>query len=191
MRYWIPLNLITCKSFVSNQLDELLINSLLQQGAPIDAFGIGTRLLTAYNCPALQGVYKQSIIGYQPTLKFAESYARTTLPGRKKVIRYYDPMGHFDSDGVMMESEDEIEIFYDPLHTEQQHNVGGLVAKPIMQLVMEDGHMTGPLPSPTDSARYASQQFSYLPGECKRFENPQHFKIGISPFTYETADIFV
>jgi len=47
---------------VSNQLDEVLINSLLQQGAPIDAFGIGTRLLTAYNCPALQGVYKQSII---------------------------------------------------------------------------------------------------------------------------------
>jgi len=166
---------------VSNQLDELLVNSLLQQGAPIDAFGIGTRLLTAYNCPALQGEYKQSIIGYQPTLKYAESYAKTSLPGRKKVVRYFDPMGHFDSDGVMMESEDGIEIFYDPLHTEQQHNVGGLVAKPIMQKVMEDGHITGSLPSALESARYASQQFSYLPGECKRFENPQRFKVGISP----------
>jgi len=80
-----------------------------------------------------------------------------------------------------METEDDIEVFYDPLHTEQHHNVGGLVAKPLMQKVMDDGHITGPLPSPTESARYASQQFSYLPGECKRFENPQHFKVGISP----------
>jgi len=166
---------------VSNQLDEVLINSLLQQGAPIDAFGIGTRLLTAYNCPALQGVYKQSIIGYQPTLKYAESYAKTTLPGRKKVVRYYDTMGQFDSDGIMMETEDDVEIFYDPIHTEQQHHVGGLTARPLMQKVMEDGHIIGPLPSATESARYASQQFSALLGECKRFENPQRYKVGLSP----------
>ena len=68
----------------SNQLDEILISSLLQQEAPIDAFGVGTRLLTAHNCPALQGVYKLSVIGNQPTLKFSDNYARTTLPGRKK-----------------------------------------------------------------------------------------------------------
>jgi nicotinate phosphoribosyltransferase len=166
---------------VSNQLDELLISSLLQQGAPIDAFGIGTRLLTAYSCPALQGVYKQSVIGEQPTLKFAESYARTTLPGRKKVVRYFDTMGHFDSDGIMMETEDDIEVFYDPFHTEQQHSVGGLIARPLMQKVMEDGHIIGPLPTPSESARYVSQRFSCLPAECKRFENPQHFKVGISP----------
>ena len=166
---------------VSNQLDELLINSLNQQGAPIDAFGIGTRLLTAYNCPALQGVYKQSIIGDQPTLRFAESYARTTLPGLKKVVRYYDPMGHFDSDGIMMETEDDVDLFYDPAHTEQQHNVGGMTARPLMQKVMEGGRILVPLPTPTECARYLSQRLSYLPGECKRFENPQKYKVGLSP----------
>ena len=81
----------------------------------------------------------------------------------------------------MMETEDDIEVFYDPIHTEQQHNVGGLTARPLMQKVMEDGHIIGPLPSATESARYASQQFSALLGECKRFENPQRYKVGLSP----------
>jgi nicotinate phosphoribosyltransferase len=166
---------------VSNQLDEVLINSLLQQGAPIDAFGIGTRLLTAYNCPALQGVYKQSVIGEQPTLKYADSYAKTTLPGRKKVVRYFDTMGHFDSDGIMLESEDDIEVFYNPSYTEQQHSVGGLIARPLMQKVMEGGRIIGSLPTPTESARYVSQRFASLPSECKRFDNPQQYTVGLSP----------
>ena len=81
----------------------------------------------------------------------------------------------------MMETEEDIELFYDPFYTEQQHSVGGLTGRPIMQKVMEAGRISGPLPTPTESARYVSQRFSCLPAECKRFENPQHYKIGISP----------
>jgi nicotinate phosphoribosyltransferase len=167
--------------YVSNQLDELLINSLLQQGAPIDGFGVGTRLLTAYNCPVLQGVYKPSLIGDKPTIKFSDNYARTTMPGRKKVMRYLDGNGQFDSDGVMLENEEGVEIFYHPFFTEQHRNVDEYTAKPLMSKVMEDGRIVGTLPSANESARYASNRFSYLPPEYKRFENPHQYKVGISP----------
>jgi hypothetical protein len=56
-----------------------------------------------------------------------------------------------------------------------------MTARPLMQKVMEEGHITVPLPSATDSAHYASSQFSSLSVECKRFENPQHYKVGLSP----------
>jgi nicotinate phosphoribosyltransferase len=165
----------------SNQLDEILISSLLQQGAPIDGFGIGTRLLTAHNYPALQGMYKQSVIGNQPTLKFSDNYARTTLPGRKKVMRYFDANGFFDTDGIMLETEDGIDIFYHPFFTEQHRNVEEYTAKPIMFKVMESGRIIGKLPTPTESASYVSHRFVCLSPEYKRFENPQQYKVGISP----------
>ena len=165
----------------SNQLDEILISSLLQQGAPIDGFGIGTRLLTAHNYPALQGMYKQSVIGNQPTLKFSDNYARTTLPGRKKVMRYFDANGYFDTDGIMLETEEGIDIFYHPFFTEQHRNVEEYTAKPIMFKVMESGRIVGKLPTPTESASYVSHRFVCLPPEYKRFENPQQYKVGISP----------
>jgi nicotinate phosphoribosyltransferase len=165
----------------SNQLDEILISSLLQQGAPIDGFGIGTRLITAHNYPALQGVYKQSVIGNQPTLKFSDNYAKTTLPGRKKVMRFFDGNGHFDTDGIMLETEEGIDIFYHPFFTEQHRNVEEYTAKPIMFKVMEGGRIVGKLPTPTESANYVSHRFVLLPPEYKRFENPQQYKVGISP----------
>jgi nicotinate phosphoribosyltransferase len=165
----------------SNQLDEFLISSLLQQGATIDAFGVGTRLLTAFNCPVLQGVYKLNIIGDKPTIKYADIYAKTTLPGRKKVVRFFDANGHFDSDGVLLETEEDVEIFYHPVFTEQHRNVEAFTGKPIMAKVMESGHVIGDMPTALESARYASNRFSYLPSEYKRFENPQQYKVGISP----------
>ncbi|RPI05015.1 MAG: nicotinate phosphoribosyltransferase [Ignavibacteriae bacterium] len=167
--------------YVSNQLDEHLINKLIQQGAPIDAFGIGTRLLTAYDCPVFQGVYKQSVAGDKPTLKYAESFAKTTLPGLKKVVRFFDSMGLFDSDGIMMDTEEDIEVFYDPIKTDQQFRVGGMTGRPLLQKVMEHGHIIGTLPTPTESAKYLSQRFSCLPPVCKRFDKPEQFKVGISP----------
>jgi nicotinate phosphoribosyltransferase len=166
---------------VSNQLDEFLISSLIQQQSPIDAFGVGTRLLSSHNCSALQGVYKQSMIGNQPTLKFSDNYAKTTLPGRKKVFRYYDINGQFDTDGVMLENEEGVEIFYHPFFTEQHRNVEDYSAKPLMSKVMEGGHIIGKMPTPIESARYVSNRFVCLSPEYKRFENPKQYKVGISP----------
>ena len=174
-------NLNYVQIVVSNQMDEILIGSLVQQGAPIDAFIVGTRLLTAYNYPALQGVYKPSVVGDQPTIKFADIYAKTTLPGRKKVMRYFDANGQFNSDGIMLEDEEGIEVFYHPLNTEQARNVGEFKARPLMFKMMEDGHIIGKTPTPQESARYVSNRFACLSADYKRFANPQIYKIGISP----------
>jgi nicotinate phosphoribosyltransferase len=166
---------------VSNQLDEHLISSILQQGAPVDAFGVGTRLLSAFNCSALQGVYKQCIAGEQPTLKFSDNYAKTTLPGRKKVMRYFDPTGQFDMDGIMMENEQGVDIFYHPFFSEQHRNVEEYTAKPLVYKVMDRGKIIGKLPLPMESARYATHRLICLPPEYRRFENPKQYKVGISP----------
>ncbi len=166
---------------VSNQLDEFLINSLLQQGAPIDIFGVGTRLATSYGCPALQGIYKLNQVGEKPTIKYADIYAKTTLPGKKKVMRYYDANGHFDSDGVMLENESDVDIYYHPIFTEQHKTIEADTAKPLMTKVMDVGKIVGNLPTPVESARYASNRFSFLSPVYKRFENPQQYRVGISP----------
>jgi len=174
-------NLSYVQIVASNQLDEILISSLIHQGAPIDAFLVGTRLLTAHNSPALRGVYKLCVVGGQPTMKFSDNYKKTTLPGRKKVMRYFDVNGQINSDGIMLEDEEGIEIFYHPFQTEQTRNVEEFTPKPLMSKVMEDGHIIGKIPTPQESARYVSNRFAYLSGEYKRFENPQVYKVGISP----------
>jgi nicotinate phosphoribosyltransferase len=174
-------NLKYVQIIVSNQLDEILISSLIQQGAPIDVFGVGTRLLTAHNCSALQGMYKQSVIGDQPVIKLSDTYAKTTLPGRKKVMRYFDTHGQFNSDGIMLENEEGVEILYHPFQTEQIRNIGEFTARPLMSKVMEEGRIIGALPTTEESARYASNRFACLSAEYKRFINPQVYKVGISP----------
>lgn len=174
-------NLNYVQIIASNQLDEYLITSLLQQGAPIDAFGVGTRLLAAHNCSALHGVYKLSIAGDQPTLKFSDNYAKTTLPGRKKVMRYFDANGQFDTDGIILETEEDVEILYHPFFSEQQRNVDEFTARPLMSKVMEGGHIIGILPNATESARYVTHRLVCLPSEYKRFDNPKQYKVGISP----------
>ena len=77
------------KILASNQLDEYLIHSLLEQGAPIDAFGVGTRLVTGQPDAALDGVYKLCQIDERPCLKLSENPEKIILPGRKQVFRWY------------------------------------------------------------------------------------------------------
>ncbi len=174
-------NLNYVQIIASSQLDEHLIISLLQQGAPIDAFGVGTRLMAAQHISGVHGEYKQSIAADQPTLKFSDNYTKTTLPGRKKVLRYFDSNGQFDTDGIMLETEDDVEILYHPFFSEQQRNVDEFTSRSLMSKVMEDGHIIGILPSAMESARYVTHRLVCLPSEYKRFENPKLYKVGISP----------
>src|SRR6185503_2642268 len=93
------------KIVASNQLDEGIIKSLLDQNAPINVFGVCTSLLTGQDTPALDGVYKLSFYDGQPRLKISENLAKTSLPGVKKIIRYTDPEGFFYGDGILLEDE--------------------------------------------------------------------------------------
>jgi len=95
------------KIIASNQLNEYVVKSLLlDQNAPIDAFGIGTELITGKSDAALDGVYKLAVLKGAQKMKFSENIEKVTLPGRKQLIRYFDENGNFFRDGILCFDED-------------------------------------------------------------------------------------
>lgn len=168
------------KIAASNQLDERLIKSLLGQDAPIDLFGVGTRLVTGHETPALDGVYKLAEVGGEPKLKVSENVEKITLPGVKEVLRYYDDEGRFYRDGIQLEEEDEVDTIYHPHYISQHTHVSGYKAEPLLNTVMENGSLTIALPTASESAAYARGRLKKLNAEHKRFDNPHIYKVGIS-----------
>lgn len=168
------------KIAASNQLDEYLIKSLLDQGAPIDLFGVGTKLVTAFDDPALDGVYKLSSINGSPTLKISENEEKITLPGSKKIIRYFNKDGSFYSDGVALESESEPDAIYHPFISHRSTAVAHLESEELLQKVVDKGEVCIPIPSVQESADYARERLSKLNSEHKRFDNPHVYKVGLS-----------
>ncbi len=172
----------------SNQLDEWVIQSLQHQQAPIDLYGVGTRLVTAQDSPALDGVYKLSSIHGTPKMKVSENKSKSTLPGIKKVHRFFDKNGMMYCDGMLLEDEDKVTQLYHPLYPEKNSPVEGLEYYPLLQPMMKAGTLTQPLPTTDASARYAKEQLNKLYPEHKRFENPHIYKVGISQKLMELRD---
>ncbi|HKJ80578.1 MAG TPA: nicotinate phosphoribosyltransferase, partial [Ignavibacteriaceae bacterium] len=102
------------KIVASNQLDEYLIKSLIEQGAPIDIFGVGTNLITGQKDAALDGVYKLGTSNGKPSLKISEDIDKVTLPGIKKIYRYLNGNGRFYADGIMLDDEIEPDKIFHP-----------------------------------------------------------------------------
>lgn len=171
--------LSTVKIVVSNQLDEHIIKSLLDQGAPINAFGVGTNLVTGQDTPALDGVYKLSQYEGNPCLKISENVAKTSLPGIKKIIRYTDPEGFFYADGIVLEDEKSTEFIYHPFFPEQKSRVAHCFPEGIVFKVMEEGKSLVKT-TVKEAAAYAKERLAKLSPERKRFENPHIYKVGTS-----------
>ncbi len=168
------------KIVVSNQLDEYLIRSLLQQGAPIDFFGVGTRLITATGSPSLEGVYKLTMCDGKPRLKFSENASKLTLPGLKSVLRYEDGDGNFCADAIVLEGEAQVDQIFHPLFPEQHTSLRNCTSEPLLIKLMEDGRTLNPPPSPQEAAAYARERLARLSAEHTRFEYPHTYKVGIS-----------
>ncbi|MFH0990519.1 MAG: nicotinate phosphoribosyltransferase [bacterium] len=168
------------KIVVSNQLDENVIRSLLiEQQAPIDIFGVGTRLITGQPSAALDGVYKLSMSDGVPRLKFSENYGKLSLPGIKKVYRYKDGDGFFTADAIALDDESVPEFIHHPIYPEQQSRLDRFTAEQILVPVMENGK---PVLTQTtlQSAEYARTRLAQIASEHKRFEHPHIYKVGIS-----------
>lgn len=168
------------KIAASNQLDERLIKSLLTQQAPIDLFGVGTRLVTGYETPALDGVYKLSSARGEPKLKISENVEKVTLPGIKQVLRYLNGDGMFYGDGIALADEPHVEAIYHPYYPAKHTVVTSFDAESLHSVVMSDGNLAIALPTAKESAGYARERFKKLNPEHKRFENPHIYKVGIS-----------
>lgn len=168
------------KIAVSNQLDEYLIKSLLDQKAPIDLFGVGTKLVTAYDDPALDGVYKLSSVNGDPTIKISENEEKITLPDAKKIIRYFNRDGSFYSDGIVLDEEENPEAIYHPYITHRSTKVSDLKSEELLHQVVNNGEIVIDIPTVQESAEYARTRLSKLNNEHKRFDNPHVYKVGLS-----------
>ncbi|MGB8491004.1 MAG: nicotinate phosphoribosyltransferase [Bacteroidales bacterium] len=169
------------KIAASNQLDEYVIKSLLEQGAPIDFFGVGTSLVTGQPDAALDGVYKLVSINGKPTIKLSESINKVTLPLLKQVYRVEDNDGNWiGADAVDIAGEDNLKNIHHPFEPGKSMNIENFTKEALLEKVMEEGKRCTEKLSPGKISAYSRERLERLPAEYKRFINPHVYKVGIS-----------
>lgn len=169
------------KIAASNQLDEHVIKSLLDQGAPIDLFGVGTSLVTGRPDQALDGVYKLSYANGEPRLKLSENVAKINLPGKKQVYRLKNQDGSFyGGEVVTLFDEENFDMMYHPTDENKLRSLKRFKKEPLLEKVVDKGKRISEPKELKDIAAFSREQVNKLPGEFKRFENPHIYKIGLS-----------
>ena len=182
--------LTSCKISVSNSLDEYIIRDLLRQGAQIDMFGVGERLITAKSEPVFGGVYKLAAIEEPdgtvvPKIKISENVEKITNPHHKKLYRFYakdtgkaiaDYLTVYDE--VVDDSKDM--TIFDPDATWKTKKVYNFTARELQVPVFKGGELVYKLPSLEEIRAYCLAQVDTLWDEVKRFDNPQTYYVDLS-----------
>lgn len=184
-----------CKITVSNSLDEYLIRDLMMQGAQIDTFGVGERLITSSSSPVFGGVYKLVAIESEsgeivPKIKVSENTTKITNPHFKKVYRYYDnESGKAIADELCVYDEvvdDSLpRTIFDPNATWKTKTITDYTAKELLVPIFKNGICVYNSPSISDIAEYCRTQTESLWDEVKRFENPHTYYVDLSKKLYE------
>ncbi len=177
----------------SNGLDEYLIKDLHLQGAAIDAFGVGERLITAANEPVFGGVYKIVALekdGVQtPKIKVSENVAKTTTPTFKQVYRLYDNAGMAIADLVTLHDEvvdcSQPYALFHPEHTWKHKIIDNFSAKPMLELVMRDGLRQRDADSLSTCRARLQSDLNTMWKEVKRLENPHQYYVDLSTPLWE------
>lgn len=179
------------KILASNQLNEHVIKTLLKdQDAAIDAFGIGTEMVTGKPDAALDGVYKLTEIEGLPKMKFSENIEKNTLPAKKQLYRFLDNNGKFYRDAIALETENpaEIEVIYHPVYPELNTKVKGMNFEKLLTEVVHDGEILTEKQTPLEIHKFLEQRSELLPDEHKRFISPHIYKTGITQKLMETRN---
>ena len=179
-----------CQISVSNSLDERLIQNLFLQGAQIDMFGVGERMITAKSEPVFGGVYKLTAVENNkgeiiPKIKCSENVEKITIPHFKKVYRLYNKdNGKAIADYMTVHDEvvDENEplMLFDPYATWKTKNVCNFEARELLVPVFLNGKKVYQSPTLKDIQAYCKQQVNTLWDEIKRFDNPQTYYVDLS-----------
>lgn len=178
------------KVVVSNDLDEYTILNLKSQGARVDSWGIGTKLITAYDQPALGAVYKMVSIEnangeMEDTIKISANAEKVTTPGLKKVYRIINKKnGKSEGDYITMadenpQTESRIKMFH-PVHTFVSKFVTNFEAKELHQLAIDQGKVVYENPALMDVRQYAKDNLELLWDEYKRSLNPEEYPVDLS-----------
>ena len=182
--------LTECKIVASNSLDEYIIRDLLLQGAQIDSFGVGERLITSKSEPVFGGVYKLSAVEDKegniiPKIKISENPAKITTPHFKKVYRLYDKeSGNAFADLLCVHDEvidftQPLELF-DPDATWKRKTFTNFTARELLAPIFVGGKRVYTSPTITEMRAYCAQQVDLLWDEVKRFENPHNYYVDLS-----------
>ena len=187
----------SCTITVSNALDEYLIQDLLRQGAKIDAFGVGERMITASSEPVFGGVYKLMAVedaegNIHPRIKISENVVKITVPSFKRAYRFYDANGKAVADYLTLRHETvddtkPLEIF-DPENTWKRKTLEHFTALELQVPVFLNGELVYDLPSLEEIRAYCRRELDTLWDEVKRFDNPHQYYVDFSQELWDLRD---
>lgn len=183
------------KICASGDLDERSISSLKSQGAAIDTWGVGTRLITSEDMPALGGVYKMSAVienGVEiPKIKLSDNFAKITNPGFKNVYRIYDKYtGKAEADLIYLRSEEEYDdteplTITHPTERWKTTTFKDYTLKSLLVPVILNGEQVYEMPSLKEIKEYAKGELETFWDEYKRLDSPHIYKVDLSDALYE------
>ena len=181
--------LYDCKIIASNSLDENIIRDIILQGAKIDSFGVGERLITAKSHPVFGGVYKlvakEKDGAVIPKIKISENPEKITNPHFKKVYRIYDnETGTAIADLLtvydeVIDESEPLELF-DPVQTWKTKTVTNYTARQLLEPIFINGECVYDIPKISDIRTYCQKEIETLWEEVKRFENPHRYYVDLS-----------
>ena len=179
-----------CKIIVSNSMDEYIIRELIRQGAEIDAFGVGERLITAKSDPVFGGVYKVCAVESEtgeiiPKIKISENVGKITTPHFKKIYRLRGrDSGKAEADLICLwdETIDDtkpIEVF-DPEYTWKRKTIENYTASELLVPVFKNGKQVYELPALNDIRAHCAEEIAGMWEEVRRFTNPHNYYVDLS-----------
>ncbi|MGL4850027.1 MAG: nicotinate phosphoribosyltransferase [Clostridium sp.] len=178
-----------CKIIASNSLDEYIIRDLIRQGAAIDVYGVGERLITAKSEPVFGGVYKLMAVEengvMMPRIKLSENVEKVTNPGSKEVWRLFDnETGKAIADILTVEGEyiDDTKPYriFNPVHTWKRKTVKNFKAVKLQVQIFKEGELVYKCPSIEEIRKVREEGIESLWDEIKRFENPHEYYVDLS-----------
>lgn len=183
-----------CKIVVSNSLDEYVIQDILMEGACIDSFGVGERLITSKSSPVFGGVYKLVALEQNGELvskiKISENVEKITNPGFKTLYRLYDKDTNkaladiITLDGEPAPEGDGFEIF-DPKAVWKKKKLSNYYVKNLREKIFDKGNLVYESPSLEEIKDYCKKQMNTIWDETRRFEKPQTYYVDLSKKLYE------
>ena len=181
--------LTECKIVVSNSLDENIIRDIIRQGAKIDSFGVGERLITSKSSPVFGGVYKlvakEEGGAVVPKIKISENPEKITNPHFKKIYRIFDNETGTAVADLLCVFDEELDTakpleLFDPIETWKKKTVTNYTARELLVPIFKGGECVYEFPHISEIQRYCKEQVDTLWEEVKRFENPHRYYVDLS-----------
>ncbi|MBR5152402.1 MAG: nicotinate phosphoribosyltransferase [Clostridia bacterium] len=179
----------SAKIVVSNSLDEYIIRDILQQGAKIDSFGVGERLITSKSEPVFGGVYKLVAVEedgvIEPKIKISENVVKITTPYFKKVHRLYSKETGMAIADVLTSYDETIDTdkpyeIFDPHHTWKRKIITDFTVRELQVPIFKTGECVYQSPSLKEIQEYCKESLKTIWDEVKRFENPHEYYVDLS-----------